>query len=76
MIINKITIGFVIQQFDTATNKCIKQDFIAGDQVDYEDNYNDPIDIGSDEAKELYPDFDPEKLEYQPFDMIQPKEKE
>ena len=45
---NKITVGFVIQTFDkNATGKfiCTKQEFIAGDQVDYEDqdgNYITP----------------------------------
>ncbi len=37
---NKITVGFVIQTFEeNATGKfvCTKQEFIAGDQVDYED---------------------------------------
>ena len=58
MIINKTTIGFVTQQYDTETGHCIHQDFIAGDQVDYEDENGEPV------------DWREEK--YQPFDMIQP----
>jgi len=45
MIIKKITIGFVIQEFDTETNQCIHQEFIAGDEVDWEDNSGNSIDI-------------------------------
>ena len=58
MLINKITIGFVVQRFDTDSKKCVDQVFIAGDTVDYEDiegNLIEPI----------------EDL-YHPFDMIQP----
>lgn len=52
----KITVGFVIQTFDESS-KCIEQEFIAGDQVDYEDADGNPI---------------KEWSEYQPFDMVQP----
>jgi len=43
---NKITVGFVIQTFEkNAAGKfvCTKQEFIAGDQVDYEDAEGNPI---------------------------------
>jgi len=43
---NKITVGFVIQSFekDTAGKfTCIRQEFIASDQVDYEDVDGNPI---------------------------------
>ena len=36
MEIFKITVGFVIQQFDTELGKYISQEFIAGDEVSYE----------------------------------------
>jgi len=58
----KITNGYVIQDYDG--ENCVRQEFIAGDQVGYEDVDGEPIDP-------------PEKGNYQPFDMVQPdKEKE
>ena len=57
MIVNKITTGYVIQKFDTETNKFISQEFIAGDEVDFEDEQGNAVDC-----------FD----EYLPFDMEQP----
>ncbi len=45
---NKITVGFVIQTFEESTAgefTCAKQEFIAGDQVDYEDPNGNPIDL-------------------------------
>jgi hypothetical protein len=67
MRINKITCGFVIQSWDTDLNKWIGQEFVAGDQTEYEhagsDRILDPVDI--------WPDS-PEP--YLPFLMIQPDE--
>ena len=43
---NKITVGFVIQTFEENTAGkfiCTKQEFIASDQVDYEDQDGNPI---------------------------------
>lgn len=57
MIVNKITTGFVIQKFDTETNKFISQEFVSGDEVDFEDEQGNYVDS-----------FD----EYLPFDMEQP----
>ena len=58
----KITEGTVVQRFDN-TGKCIRQDFHAGDIVEYSTPMGDPL--------------DPTELplsggEYQPFDMVQP----
>lgn len=50
----------VIQCFDTKTKQCVGQQFIAGDQVDWEMPNGDHID----------PQID---CEYQPFDMVQPE---
>jgi hypothetical protein len=61
MKINKITTGFVVQTYDTETGRCIDQSFIAGDQVDYEDENGDPVDWR--EAPDAY----------QPLEMVQPK---
>jgi hypothetical protein len=53
----KITYGFVTQTFDSKGN-LLKQDFQAGDQVEYEDAWGD--------AKEPKIDL------YYPYDMVQP----
>lgn len=59
MIINKITVGFVIQSYDTETKEWIGQDFIASDEVIYETEEGEPTD---------------ERIEdYLPFDMVQPE---
>ena len=56
-IVNKITYGFVTQQFDTKTGKFISQEFTAGDQVDYENKRGEAVDSID---------------EYLEFDMVQP----
>jgi hypothetical protein len=60
---NKVTTGFVIQEYKKVDGRfvCVGQEFTAGDQVDREDEYGDiighiPV------AQEVY----------QSFDMIQP----
>jgi hypothetical protein len=67
MRINKITHGFVMQTWDTDLNKWIRQEFVAGDQTEYENAVSDRI---------LDPvDFWPESPEpYLPFLMTQPDE--
>jgi hypothetical protein len=55
---NKITTGFVVQVYEKNSAGefvCISQEFIAGDQVDYEDAEGNSI--------------DPPDHRYQPFDM-------
>lgn len=59
MIVNKITTGFVIQKFDTETRQFVSQEFIAGDEVDVENEHGEPAES-----------FD----EYLPFEMKQPSE--
>lgn len=47
MLIHKTTIGFVVQTFDTDNQRYIQQSFIAGDDVQYEQDVgtmNVPID--------------------------------
>jgi hypothetical protein len=67
MIVKKITVGFVIQDYDTETEKFVSQEFIAGDQVDWEDE----------EGTNLDPDDFVVKgdgtLPYLPFEMVQPE---
>ena len=57
--IHKITSGFVVQKFEN--NKFVSQEFIAGDQVEYETPNGEQV-----EEEEV------ENLPYQPFDMVQP----
>ena len=55
---NKVTVGFVVQNFqknDKGNFVCVSQEFIAGDQVDYENEEDNPIDK---------PDYT-----YQPYNM-------
>lgn len=59
MIVNKITTGFVVQRLDTETRQFIAQEFIAGDQVDFENEYGEPVESFA---------------EYLPFEMKQPSE--
>ncbi len=54
---NKTTIGFVTQFYDDE-GKCTSQEFVAGDQVDWEDEDGETCDV-------------PEH-EYHTFDMVQP----
>lgn len=58
--LKKVTIGFVIQNYDEETGICVGQEFVAADQVYWED-----------ESGELL--NPPENTVYQPFTMEQPK---
>jgi hypothetical protein len=54
----KITVGFVVQTFeknDRGRFICTHQEFIAGDECEYEDEKGDPI--------------EPPDYEYQPYNM-------
>ncbi len=62
MIQKKITTGFVVQTYDTKKKRWIDQEFIAGDECDYEDENGNPLD----ETAEI-------RNKYLPFDMVQPK---
>jgi hypothetical protein len=65
MIVHRITTGFVVQKFDADTGRCISQEFVAGDQVEYEDQAGNSIEEGQ------Y-GIDLEGL-YWPLDMKQPE---
>jgi hypothetical protein len=65
MIVNKCTVGFVLQRFDTETGKWIDQDFIAGDEVTYEDEEGKTVD-----PEDLHVGG---KEPYLPLEMVQPK---
>ena len=55
----KITYGHVVQTFNDE-GKCIEQEFVVGDQVEWEGDDLEPIDADTD-------------CEYQPFHMVQPQ---
>ena len=57
----KITVGFVIQEFAQQDDKfvCIKQTFIAGDQVSREDEDGYPVQI--DVSEEVYQELNMEQ---------------
>jgi len=64
MYYKKVTVGYVIQDYIILEDNsivCEKQEFIAGDQIDYEDEDGQFLDV--DTTKEVY---------YQ-FDMVQPE---
>ena len=69
MIINKITTGFVIQQFDTEKQKFVSQEFIAGDEVDWETEVGEPADMDV-----FFDNESPIFNTYLPFNMEQPDE--
>ena len=73
MIINKITTGFVIQQWDTKKKAWVSQEFTAGDQCDYENVYGDTSTEGGDSFQDLLVDKDGNEP-YLPFDMVNPTE--
>ena len=68
MLINKITTGFVVQQFDTDKGKYVSQEFVAGNLVEYEDKSGNAVDSS------LMQSEDGTKP-YLPFDMQQPQHK-
>ena len=58
--LSKITVGFVVQVWNEETNKWVSQNFVAGDEVNWENEAGEPVDV---------PECDP----YLPFDMVQPE---
>lgn len=65
MILNKTTTGFVVQKFDSETGRCLSQEFVASNQVEWEDQKGNPIEDG------MY-GIDLEGL-YWPLEMKQPE---
>jgi len=53
----------VIQDFDEKTGKCVSQEFVAGDQVDWENEDGESIEAPGGEG-----------FDYFPFDMVQPQD--
>ena len=55
MIINKVTVGFVTQQFDTETRRFVGQQFIAEDGHTWEDEMGTALDLSDDkDAEKVY----------------------
>ena len=69
MILNKITTGFVIQRFDTETKQFVDQEFVASDDVSFENEYGEPV------GSELFCDENGDEL-YLPFNMANPADKD
>jgi hypothetical protein len=65
MIVNKIVLGHVIQEFDTDTEQFISQEFIGSDDTSYESTEGDPI-LGCQLPEGI--------KEYLPVEMKQPDE--
>jgi hypothetical protein len=60
IIVKKITTGFVIQTYDTVAGRYTAQEFVAGDEVVWEDEGGEPV-----EASNAYLNFDMVQPEYQ-----------
>ena len=56
---SKITVGFVVQDYKDE-GICTSQEFIAGEEVEYENKFGEPVNVNT------------EAEVYQPFDMVQP----
>lgn len=56
---HKYTAGFVDQEYND-DGECVAQEFVAGDDVSYENGFGEPVDI------------DGQGEEYQAFNMVQP----
>lgn len=75
MIINKVTVGFVTQQFDTETRRFVGQQFIAEDGHTWEDEMGTALDLSDDaDAEKVYGlgGVDEPNLN---MDMVQPNAK-
>ncbi len=57
----KITTGFMVQDYNHE-GECISQEFIAADEVEWENKNGFPVEA-------------PGNAMYQPFDMVQPEKK-
>ena len=73
MIINKITTGFVVQQYDTEREQYIGQSFTAGN-VDYE-KADGTVVHPTEMASLGFGPFAPSGEPYLAFDMVQPRVK-
>lgn len=58
MLISKVTVGFVCQTFDTELQRFTSQEFVASDDVTYEDDNGDPADDSLMDTVEPYLNFE------------------
>jgi len=72
MIINKVTVGYVTQRFDTKTQKFIGQEFTAADEVTWEDQGGEHVDSPGDVAEPYlnYEMIQPSTSLFQPGDRV------
>jgi hypothetical protein len=66
MLVNKITVGFVTQVFDTELKRFVSQEFTAGDDVAYEDKKGEVVESDLVKGKDG-------GEAYLPFHMVQPQ---
>jgi hypothetical protein len=45
MIINKVTVGTVVQSYDTILKKFVSQEFVAADEVTWENQRGEPATV-------------------------------
>jgi hypothetical protein len=72
MIVNKISVGYVLQKFDTNTGKFVAQEFVSANEVSYEDENGNGITGWGVDVQSLMPEPEP----YLPFYMVQPDDME
>lgn len=68
MIISKVTVGFVVQQFDTDRQDWVCQDFMASDECEYETGDGDPINV-----EDFLDHVASSREPYLQYDMVQPE---
>ena len=72
MIINKVTIGFVTQQFDTETRKFVGQEFTCGDDTCWENRNGERLDPSDDtDAAAIFGEGGVDEP-YLNYEMVQP----
>jgi hypothetical protein len=75
MIINKVIIGFVTQQFDTETRRFVGQEFTASDDKSWERQNGDSLDLSDDTDAALVYGLGGVDEPYLNMEMVQPNPK-
>lgn len=75
MIINKVIVGFVTQQFDTETRRFVGQEFTASDDKTWENQYGEPLDLTDDKDAEAVYGLGGVDEPYLNMEMVQPNPK-
>ena len=73
MLINKITTGFVIQQWDTEKHQWVSQEFVAGDECVYENRAGETENDKGEPYQDMLVDPADGAEPYLPYDMVQPQ---